>query len=158
MLAADPERNALLGELISSAYEKDRKIVVFSTLHEHLKALHRVCRDHHGISGRKMGFYVGVKNKAEAEHREREKVKPLLFTTYVMMGEGTNIPWLDTAIFAIPRSRVAQAGGRVRREYPDKGTPVFIDLLDTDSPVFAGYGSARMKWYASIGAKVIDMV
>ena len=158
MLAADSERNHFIAELVASAFEKDRKIVVFSTLLDHLKSLHRILRDKHKISGRHMGFYIGCSTKAEKEQRDREKIKPLLFTTYGMMGEGTNIPWLDTAVLATPRSNVTQPVGRVRREYPDKGVPVVIDIMDTDSPVFSGYCSSRMRWYVSIKANVIDMV
>ena len=48
------------GRLIFSAYEKGRQLVVFSTLHDHLHAVHRLCIKDFGISGRKMGFYVGA--------------------------------------------------------------------------------------------------
>jgi superfamily II DNA or RNA helicase len=157
MLAADSFRNRMICELIKNALDKDRKTVVFSTLHEHLKALHRICIKDFGISGRQLGFYVGATTKAEKEHREREKVKPILFTTYVMCAEGTDIPWLDTCILAIPRSNVAQAVGRVRRQYDDKGHPVVMDVVDADSPVFAGYAASRLRWYESVGATVKDM-
>jgi superfamily II DNA or RNA helicase len=157
MIAADSVRNHLIGELIESAFAKGRKTVVFSTLHDHLKSLHRVCREAYGISGRQMGFYIGATTKGEKESREREKVKPILFTTYAMMSEGTDIPWLDTCVIAMPRSSVTQPVGRIRREYPDKGTPVVMDVCDYDSPVFSGYANSRIRWYASIDAIVKDM-
>ena len=142
--------------LIKQALEKGRKIVVFSTLHDHLKAIHRLCIKS-GISGRQMGFYLGATTKAEKEHREREKVKPLLLTTYTMCAEGTNLPWLDTCILAMPRSNVNQPVGRIRREYPDKAQPVVIDILDADSPIFAAYAAARVKWYRSLGCESKEM-
>ena len=157
IIAADSLRNRLIAELVESAFQKNRKTVVFSTLHEHLKALHRVCHEVHGISGRQMGFYVGATTKAEKEQREREKVKPIVFTTYAMMSEGTNLDWLDTCILAMPRSTVTQPVGRIRREYPDKGDPVVMDIVDHDSPVFSGYASSRLRWYQQIGAVVKDM-
>ena len=156
MVAADPERNAMIATLIAQALEKDRKIVVFSTLHDHLKAIHRLCIKA-GISGRQLGYYVGATTKAEREHREREKVKPVLLTTYTMCAEGTNLPWLDTCILAMPRSNVNQPVGRIRREYPDKAQPVVMDILDADSPIFAAYAAARAKWYRSLGCKVKEM-
>lgn len=157
MLAADPVRNHLLGEMIAAAYEKNRKLVVFSTLHDHLKAMHRVCREAFKISGKDMGYYIGATTKAEKEQRERNKVKPILFTTYTMMGEGTSIDWLDACILAIPRSTVTQPVGRIRREYPDKPAPVVMDLVDSDSPVFSGYAANRLRWYQSIGADIKEM-
>ena len=157
MMAADSVRNALIAELIESAFKKGRKTVVFSTLHEHLKALHRACREGFGISGKQMGFYIGAHTKADRDHREKEKVKPIVFTTFAMMSEGTSLDWLDTCILAMPRSTVTQPVGRIRREYPDKGPPVVMDVVDHDSPVFSGYSNGRLRWYTSIGAEVRDM-
>jgi len=157
ILASDAARNHLLAELIHAAYEKNRQIVVFSTLHDHLRAMHRACHEIFGISGRKMGFYIGAQTKAEREAREREKVKPIIFTTYNMMGEGTSIDWIDTCLLAMPRSNVTQPVGRIRREYPDKAQPVVMDVQDNDSPVFSGYAASRVKWYRSIGCEIKQM-
>lgn len=154
IIAADPVRNHLIAELIAAGFEKDRKIVVFSTLIEHLRSLHRACQQTFKLSGRQMGFYIGAHTRAEREHREREKAKPILFTTYSMMAEGTDIPWLDLCVLAMPRSNVIQPVGRVRREYPDKAQPVVIDIQDHDSPVFSGYAGKRLAWYKSIGADI----
>jgi superfamily II DNA or RNA helicase len=157
MIAADNVRNHMVARLVKQATDKDRRIVVFSTLVDHLKAIHRACVKAEGISGRQMGFYLGASLKAEKEQREREKVKPVLFATYSMMSEGTDIPWLDTCILAMPRSNVVQPIGRIRREYPDKGPPVVMDIVDNDSPVFSGYAASRLKWFKSIGCTIKDM-
>ena len=88
------------------------RLVVFSTLHDHLKALHRACIEaFRAFRAGKMGFYIGATTKAEKDAREREKVKPILFTTYAMMCEGTSLDWLDTCILAMPRSSVDAARG-----------------------------------------------
>lgn len=157
IIAADEERNHMIGQLIADVHEKGRKLVVFSTLHEHLRTLHRVCNTHHKISGKEMGFYLGATTKAEKLSREKAKVKSIIFTTFGMMGEGTNIPWLDTGLMAMPRSKVTQPVGRIRREYEGKKPPVWIDVMDQDSPVFLNYASSREKWYGNIGAVVVDM-
>lgn len=157
MLAADTTRNLLIAELINNARLKGRKIVIFSTQHEHLKALHRSCQVGFKISGRDMGFYIGAQSKSDKAHREREKVKPIVFTTYAMMSEGTSLDWLDTCLLAMPRSNVEQTVGRIRREYEGKGDPVVMDVIDDDSPVFSGYARKRLQWYKSIEAVVKDM-
>ena len=153
ILAADPERNRLLAGLIHSAYRKSRHIVVFSTLLDHLKTLHRLLVSI-GIPGKEIGYYVGCSTKADKAAREKAMVRPILLTTYGMMGEGTDIPWLDLGLMAIPRSTVEQPCGRIRREYPDKFDPVWMDVVDNDSPVFASYGKTRLDWYRRIGATV----
>jgi superfamily II DNA or RNA helicase len=156
IMAADPTRNHFIGELVAAAYHRHRKLVLFSTLHAHLESLHRVLHGL-GIPGKDMGYYIGASTKAERSARDRAKIKPIILTTYGMMGEGTDIPWLDCCVLAIPRSRVEQPVGRIRREYPDKLGTVVIDVVDTDSPVFAGYAAERMKWYRRIGAEIKDM-
>lgn len=156
ILAADPERNHQIADAIKSAFEKERKIVVFSTLHDHLRSLHRAVVDL-GVSGRNTGFYVQASSKVEKEAREKVKVKPIIFTTYQMMGEGTDIPWLDCCVLAVPRSNVTQPVGRIRREYEGKPQPAVLDFVDNDSPVFAGYASSRLHWYERIGCQVVEM-
>jgi len=157
MLAADPVRNHMIVDMVAAAHAKGRRVVIFSTLHEHLKTLQRACKEHGGIPGRDMGFYIGASTKAEKEQRERNKAKPVLLTTFSMMSEGTSIDWLDTAILAMPRSTVVQPVGRIRREYPGKMPPVVMDVVDHDSPVFSGYAANRVRWYNSIGAEVVEM-
>ena len=156
LLAADPGRNRDLAELIFTAHQRGRRTVVFGTQHEHLHALHRAAHAM-GVSTRDMGFYVGATTKAERAARDQASVRPVMLTTYGMCAEGTNLPWLDCAVLAIPRSQVEQPVGRIRREHPDKPDPVVIDLVDTDSPVFAGYAATRARWYARIGAAVKQM-
>lgn len=157
IIAADPTRNHLLAELAATAFEKGRQTVVFSTLHDHLRSIHRICAQDFGISGRKMGFYLGATTKQEKEHREREKVKPIVFTTFGMMGEGTSLDWLDTCILGMPRKNVEQPVGRIRREYDDKGLPTVMDVQDHDSPIFSSYAAARLEWYRKIGCEIKEM-
>lgn len=156
LMAADPARNKQLAELIFTAHQKGRRIVVFSTLHDHLHALHRAVHAM-GVKTKEMGYYIGATTKDERAARDQAVSRPVLFTTYGMMGEGTNLPWLDCAVLAIPRSQVEQPVGRIRREYPDKPGPVVMDLVDLDSPVFAGYAASRLRWYQRCGAVVKQM-
>ena len=67
MLAADQVRNRMIAELVAQALDKGRTTVVFSTLHDHLKSIHRACATAFGISGRKMGFYIGATTKGEKD-------------------------------------------------------------------------------------------
>lgn len=156
MLAADPPRNHMIANAIAQAYSKGRRIVVFSSTHEHLRALHRASVAL-GVPGKQTGFYIGANTKADREARDKVKARPVMFTTWSMMAEGTNIPWLDTAVLAAPRSNVNQPIGRIRREYDGKKYPVVMDFVDSDSPVFAGYANRREQWYASIGAEIVEM-
>jgi len=153
-IATDEERNHLLSQIIKNALDKERKLIVFSTLHEHLKRLYQHCHDQLGISAQDMGFYIGATSKADKERRGKEIYKPILFTTYAMMGEGTSFDWFDSCLLAMPRANVAQPVGRIRRTYENKKPPITIDIIDEDSPVFLGYARSRLKWYEKIGAQI----
>ena len=156
LLADDDERNELLCNLIHSAYLKGRNIVVFTSFLNHMSILQWGV-EKMGIPSKDIGCYQGASTKSEKLHREKIKGRRVLFTTYIMMAEGTDLPWLDTCILAMPRSAVTQAIGRIRREYENKKFPLVIDIFDRDSPVFSGYGGRRLKWYKSINAEFKDM-
>lgn len=157
MLANDPVRNQLITTCIAQAYEAKRTHVIFSTRLDHLETLQHACNKLHGIPFKDMGVYKSAATKDEKAERERVKVRPIIFTTFAMMNEGTSIDWLDTCTIAMPRSDVRQSVGRIRREWENKKFPVVFDFMDLDSPVFYGYANKRRDWYISIGAEVVEM-
>lgn len=149
----DPLRNKLLVDLVETAFEKNRKTVFFSDSLDHLKIVHAGCLER-GIPKANMSFYVGGMKK---DARDLAKTKGIIFSTFAMMSEGTSIDWLDLVILGSPRSNVVQPVGRVRRIWKDKPQPVVFDVIDADSPVFAGYSVTRLTWYKKIGAVVENM-
>lgn len=155
IVAANDARNAQIAGIIKDCFDKGRQLVVFSTLLDHLEALQKKCVLL-GMKASDCGMYVGSQSKAEKIARDSEKTRPVIFTTYGMMGEGTSLDWLDTCLLAMPRANVIQPVGRIRRQYECKRPPVVIDMVDTDSPVFMSYARSRNKWYTSLGAEVHD--
>ena len=149
-LAADPARNALLVRLILAAHAKGRHAVVFSSLIRHLEELQRLAVAG-GVPESDTLLYIGRTPAAELATAPQRR---LLFATYGMLSEGTDLPSLDLAILATPRSNVRQAVGRILRELPGKPRPVVLDVVDDDSPVFASYANARQRVYRSLGAEV----
>lgn len=143
-------RNKMIGTFIKTAYSKGRNIIVFSDMKAHLDRLYEICVMN-AIPQKDMSFYVGGLSKKD---RERAKVKPVIFATYAMTSEATDIPWLDTAVLGTPRSDVVQIVGRILREYPDKKEPIVFDVVDRCSNVLTGYYNNRRKWYADIGCTV----
>ena len=158
MLAADQVRNRMIAELVAQALDKgrhDRRVLDPARSPE---------VDPPGLRDRlrHLGPQDGLLHRRDHEGREerrarREKVKPVMFTTFSMMSEGTSLDWIDTCILAMPRSNVIQPVGRIRREHPDKAPPVVMDIVDQDSPVFNAYAAGRLKWYRSIGCEIKDM-
>lgn len=156
IMSRNMARNVMMGREILQAYKKGRRIVCFTTRIDHIAIMHKVMLEL-GVHGKDMGHYAQASTKAEKEAREKVKAKPIIWTTYNMMAEGTDIPWLDTCALLMPRSDVKQAVGRVRREYEDKAFPAVLDFIDADSPVFYGYSRKRHDFYKSIGCVVVEM-
>ena len=152
IMAQDEERNKLLAKLGYMAYKHGRRTVLFSDQREHLDAIYSRLLAL-GIRQNDIGYYVGGLKKHE---KEEAKKRPFLLATYGFMGEGSDVPTLDTAILGTPRSDVRQIVGRVIRYLPGKEQPLVFDVIDADSHVFQGYADKRARFYQSVGAEVVD--
>ncbi len=152
-MVVDDDRNAMILDGICTAYDKGRKIIVFTERLKHIDVLrHGLIR--RGVVASDISKYVGGMKK---EERERAKVKPIMLSTFKFGEEGTDIPWLDLCVMATPRAQVKQPIGRILREYPDKKQPAVIDYCDDDSHVMLGYRRSREKFYRKIGAEIMRM-
>lgn len=152
-LVLNQERNLLLAKLAYTCFLKNRYAVLFSDRLAHLDTLYTMIRNL-GVPAESIGRYVGGMKQADLD---KSKIKNVVLATYNMAKEGTNVPWWDACIFGVPRSDVVQIVGRIRREYPDKPVPVVFDVIDKDSPVFAGYARRRQAWYKDIKSIVKPM-
>ncbi len=146
-------RNNLIVRAAALSWAKQRYTLVLSDLarDKHLNLLHDMAVAA-GVPKDDIGFYVGgMKHEA----LERTKTKHLVFATYQMAGEATDVPWWETAVLATPRANVQQAVGRILRPWEDKKEPVVFDIVDDDSTVLVDYAEKRLKTYALLGGKVI---
>lgn len=158
-MGSNKSRNQMITNFVRAAVKKGRNTIVFSSRTKHLQALQEMFVGS-GISPSKIGFYVGLDGYKgsqieKKQQRESAKACPVILATYSMASEATDIPWLDTAVFATPRSDVVQIVGRIRREWEGKPEPVVFDIVDSDSKVFTNYWKKRKKWYQSVGAKLV---
>lgn len=151
-LAKDPVRNKLICNYIKAAYVKGHRIIAFSDLavEKHLGRIKQGLVKL-GIPQGAMGYYIGGLTETQ---REKVKGKRIILATYGSTSEATDIPWLDFAIFMTPRANIIQPLGRILREYPDKPTPIAIDIVDPGSDVYRKYYYKRKAFYGKIGAKV----
>lgn len=160
MLAKNLRRNRLVAHLIGVCRAKDRNLVVFSHLTEHLLLLADLAAGE-GVKRIDMGFYVGeLHGKKQTQGQlEQASVKKVVFATYGMLRESTDCPWWDACILSTPAGNAKQPVGRILREHPDKKTPVIIDLVDSYSDVFLNFGYGRDRYYQGdeCRAEVIDL-
>lgn len=156
MIARNAARNALVTHCIGEVYEGgDRTLVVAAHRRAHLEELASLAQHRLKIPSGDIGFFVGGKTRGALDKAAKAKV---IFATWEMM-EGTDCDWWDTCILASPRSNVKQAVGRVLREKKGKKQPVVIDLVDSDSWVYAKYADRRARYYATseVDAEVVDL-
>lgn len=153
-MAASPRRNNLIITALRQAYDKGRKIMIFSELKgAHLEVLYHLAAEF--IPETDMGFYVGGMSESRRENSKKCRV---IFATYAMTAEATDIPDLDTAILATPRSNILQPVGRILREHPDKAQPVVIDLVDDRvSSITRAFTQSRIAQYESLQGEVLQV-
>ncbi len=147
-LGKNRQRNGVVVHFLKAAYDKKRRVVVFADHLSHLEAIHAIAVAE-GVPVHDMGFYVGGTSKTKLKEVSE---KPVILATYGMMAEGTNIPALDTAIFASPRSNIEQTIGRICRTHAGKEQPVAIDLVDEKSKVLVNYAKKRLGIYQKLKA------
>lgn len=149
-LASDPGRNGLILRVLRMLLSRKRNVVAFFATREHIDQMRAMLVDS-GVPSSDISVYVGGIGKAE---RERAIRKPLALATYGMANEGTNVPWWDACVLCTPRADVTQPVGRVVREYPDKPTPLVVDLVDVNSAVLSRMAGKRSEYYRRIKAEI----
>jgi len=142
------QRNGIVVHFLKKAHAKGRRTVVFADHLAHLEAIHAIAVAE-GVPVEDIGYYIGGMNQKKLKISAD---KPVILATYGMMAEGTNIPWLDTAIFASPRSNIEQTIGRICRTHKGKGQPVAIDLVDEKSNILMNYAKKRIGIYQKLKA------
>lgn len=154
MMAKHYGRNSLLAKFIFAAFKKGRHVLIQSDRIEHLETLSSMVVSM-GVHSAVVGFYARGLSKGD---REVIKTKQIIFATYQMTAEATDIPRMDTLVMATPKSDVRQIVGRILRPHKDKAEPLVLDVIDDSSGVFSSYWRSRRKWYKSVGASVSEPV
>lgn len=83
--------------------------------------------------------------------------KIMIMATSSLIGEGFDLPALDTLIFATPLSfegRLIQYAGRIHRESPNKSSAQIIDFVDSYSAMFLKMYRGRLNTYRKMGYKI----
>jgi hypothetical protein len=156
-MAADEERNALIVADAVQTIKDGRSPLVLSQRTDHVRILAEMLRK---ATDAKVFELVG----GETAKTKREKEEALatvtdadpmvIVATGQYVGEGFDLPRLDTLLLAMPVSwqgLVAQYAGRLHREHEGKRDVMVYDYVDVHVGVLERMYQRRLKAYAQIG-------
>ncbi len=81
----------------------------------------------------------------------------VLFATASLIGEGFDLPRLDTLVLSMPLSfkgRLIQYAGRLHRRHDTKGDAVIFDYLDENHAITKAMFRRRLAGYMELGYRI----
>jgi len=142
-------RNELIADLVKAELKDGRKIMILTKRIEHYKLIKNLLSCD-GI------YMISSSEKQEerlrimGELRKGKKDFNIILGTYSMLSHGTDIPALDTLVFAGDlRSDVLaeQSAGRILRLFGDKKDPKIIDIIDNQNHILFNQARERLGFY-----------
>jgi superfamily II DNA or RNA helicase len=160
----DPERNKLIIEHVIREFKTGRKILVLTKRVAHYLLLSKTLRQsfvHADVDGLHVPRVYEISSEINVKDRIAllEKLRggsdefDVIFGTYSMLATGTDIPALDTLIFAGDlRSDVLQeqSAGRILRLFGDKQHPKIIDIADYGNKILMNQARERARFYSKM--------
>lgn len=153
------ERNERIITDVLSAVAEGRTPIVLTERYDHAKLLAEMLRG----KDEKVVLLSGkgsVKEKREIL-QELSKIPPeeslILVATGRYVGEGFDLPRLDTLFLAMPvswKGTLAQYAGRLHRNYEGKQEVLIYDYVDIRVPMLERMYHKRLSGYAAIGYTV----
>ena len=153
-------RNALIVEDASNAVKSGRTPLVITKRKEHAAELAKRLRE------ASVETFVLTGEGTTREKRERiERVRGAAGVRYAIVatgsyiGEGFDLPQLDTLLLASPYSWegvITQYSGRLHRDSEGKDDVVVYDYVDTSVPMLERMYKRRLKTYAKLGYEIAE--
>lgn len=167
-LTRDGSRNAMIAEDIASAMLQGRIPLVLSDRKEHLKLLGDEIKKRVGEVAVRIFRLDGevplpARKKAVADltaAQERGE-KTCLLATASLIGEGFDLPQLDTLFLAMPvafKGRIVQYAGRLHRLHEGKQDVQVYDYVDSQCAVTLKMYYKRLRAYRSMGYSLSEPV
>jgi superfamily II DNA or RNA helicase len=161
-LTADARRLELVAADVVEVVSASRFPLVISDRKEHLEALEQKILDLSGtIQISRLEGTMGKKARKAVMEKMRSaadsNIPMCLLATSSLIGEGVDIPRLDTLILAMPisfKGRIVQYAGRLHRQSPGKKDVVIYDYLDTCSGLTVSMYRKRILAYRSMGYQI----
>lgn len=159
MLRDSELRNNQIIADIKECYDNKRCIVVLTKFTSHAEYLYKALNN----TVDNIFLLTGeVSKKEQAAIRDKmtslnHSSNMVLVATSQLVGEGFDLPRLDTLIMAMPvawKGLVEQFAGRLNRDYEGKTEVLIYDYIDSHIPVFDNMYLKRLRAYKQIGYKI----
>lgn len=148
---------------LADAIEKNRFPLVISERREHLSLLAQAFDQKLAFKNVKAFTLVGgMSKKARAEVLAQitatvgTETRPYIMATGSFIGEGFDLPALDTLIIAMPvsfKGKMIQYAGRLHRAHAGKSEALIYDYLDSSSALTVSMFRKRLTAYKMMGYK-----
>lgn len=136
-IVENENRNKLIIFITKRLVNKGKQVLLLSDRRNHLSYLYGQINKFTTV-----GYYIGGMKQKDLDKSEKANV---ILGTYPMSSEGLDIPTLDAAIFATPKSSIEQSVGRITRKVHEE-MPIAYDIVDNFS-VFPNQLKKRERVY-----------
>jgi hypothetical protein len=158
-LTESEERNDQILTDIMRLLEEGRSPLIISDRTEHIEELSQNLREHSDTPVYILKGSVGKKERGRIFDSLREHISSgstyCLFATGSLLGEGFDLPELDTMVITMPisfKGRLTQYVGRLHRQNsPGKKEIVVYDYVDTCSGMTISMFKKRLSAYRKLG-------
>lgn len=162
LLIQSGDRNRAIAADVVAAYREGRFSAVLSDRKEHLTVLESLMRENLPADALcRMDGSVGRKNRAilldELRSRAEARRPFVLLATASLLGEGFDMPELDSLFLAMPisfKGRLIQYAGRLHRISENKKTVRIHDYVEPDHPLMMHMHRKRLVAYKEMGYSV----
>lgn len=170
-LIDDHDRMNLIASHILESIEEKRHILVLSERKDHLEKLTQTLKNNAATVYEAVIFTGEMGKKRRQENLRRiqrcieERMAYCIFSTGSLIGEGFDLPELDTLFLTMPISfmgRIIQYAGRLHRSSKDKNDIRIYDYVDVGSGLtismfkkrLAAYKKMRYEMIVKAGSKI----
>lgn len=155
-LSENESRNRLIIDDVKKVLGEGRSPIILTGLTSHVDYLAEECRKICPNVIRLVG-----NDSAKAKRQEIERLKSIpnteplvVVATGKYVGEGFDLPRLDTLMLALPvswKGLIAQYTGRLHRDYPGKSEVRIYDYIDLRVPICDSMYKKRLHGYKAVG-------
>ncbi|MBD5320196.1 MAG: DEAD/DEAH box helicase family protein [Bacteroides sp.] len=158
-LSLDEGRNKMIIDDVKDALSKGRSPIILTARTAHVDLLAQECE---GICQNVIRLVGNDSTKMKRAAMERLSEIPdseslVVVATGKYVGEGFNLPRLDTLMLALPvswKGLIAQYAGRLHRDFEGKEEVRIYDYIDLRLPICDAMYRKRIQGYKSIGYSI----